>query len=753
MRLPSFLKYKKYAFTYQMDHMDCGPACLKMVTEYFGRKYSLDYFRDHSFMSKNGATLKGLCIAAEGVGLMTTTLRLNYEKLKANQLYPSILFWNQKHYVVLYNIQSKGKKDRITISDPSHGIINLDEDTFLKSWATFPDDKGVMIAMSPGENFYNIPNNDEDVHYNIPLILKYLKPFKKFMLQILTGMILSTLISLLLPFVTQLMVDKGIHARNFNLLGLILCAQLAFFIGSQAIESMRNWTLLHISNRVSITILSDYLSKLMRLPISFFENRNFGDFTQRLNDHGRIEQFLTVSSLSLIFSFINIITFSIVLGIYNVNLLFIFLLGATLSVCWAFFFSNERKKIDYRRFQALRENQNNLLELIYGIQEVKLNNSESTMLREWKKIQVKLFNINFKNLKLEQYQLLGYSVLNQFKNIIITYYSAILVMENRITLGVLLGVSFIIGQLNGPLSQIIDFIKKYQDARLSMERLNEVHCKKNEDDEHYNETVQNGVSKADSLAATNIFGNEGITFLNASFRYGDPSNPLILDNINLHIPHGKITAIVGESGSGKTTLLKILLKIYTVSSGSVMISDQDITKLGSPEWRQKCSVVMQDGHIFTDTIANNISMQGENLDERRLEHAIQTANLTDYINGLPLGVKTKIGSNGTGMSGGQKQRVLIARAIYKNPDYLLFDEATSALDANNESMIMNNLYKFFKGKTVVIIAHRLSTVKNADQIIVLDKGKIIERGTHHDLTQQRNFYFNLVKNQLELSAN
>ena len=747
----------KYKYYRQLDYMDCGPTCMKMISAFYGKMYSLDFFRSNMYITRNGVNLNGISRAAEKIGMKTLPIKLNYKKLVEEVPLPCILHWNQEHFVVLYEIRKKNifsKEIVHLIADPGHGMVNVDKETLMKCWAGTADERGVALLLEPTPEFYTGTEELKTVPSGFGFLFQYLSPYSKYLFQVILGMLFGSMVSMLFPFLTQSLVDYGIQLRNVGFIYLILFSQLLLFLGNIGVDMIRNWVLLHVNTRLSVSIVSNFLTKLMKLPINFFESKNIGDISQRISDHHRIEEFLTGSSLTTLFSFINLIVFSVVLAMYDVKLLSIFFIGSIISISWVFIFLKQRKNLDYLRFQRLRENQNSIYELITGMQEIKLNNCEQARRWEWEKIQAKLFKINIKSLSLEQYQEMGASFFTQLKNILISFVAAKLVLDNQITLGAMLGISYIIGQMNGPLNQIMDFVKKIQDAKMSLDRLGEIHNKPNEElnEEFYWNRKQDDEQ---AFAERNIFGrslNDGIVFRNVSFRYGGPGSANVLKNINLHIPKGKVTAIVGSSGSGKTTLLKLFLKFYPIQEGEIFIDGKDIAEISAAKWREQCGTVMQDGYIFSDTIARNIAVDGKQIDEGRMMKSIRVANIEEYIRRLPLGFTTKIGNTGAGISGGQRQRLFIARSVYKDPEYLFFDEATSALDANNEKIIMENLNAFFKGRTVVIIAHRLSTVKNADQIIVLNNGEIAEIGSHTQLSHAKGFYYELVKNQLELGA-
>ena len=763
----------KFKYFRQLDFMDCGPTCLKMVASFYGKDYSLDFLRANCYITRSGVSLQGISEGAEKIGFKSMKVKIAYQQLVEEAPLPAILHWNQEHFVVLYDITTSfwsflpwvDKEEKFIVADPGHDLVMVDKKTFLKCWASEGTNKGIALLLEPTPEFHEKEDNEPQDKTGFKFLFSYLTPYKKYLSQVFLGMIFGSILSMIFPFLTQSLVDFGIHRHNVSFIHLILISQLLLFLGGVAVDMIRNWILLHISTRVSVTIISNFLVKLMQLPINFFETKNVGDITQRIQDHHRIETFLTGTTLSTFFSIINLIVFSVVLGFYSTTLLTIFVVGSTFSVLWIMIFLKQRKHLDYNRFQQMRENQDSIYELITGMQEIKLNNCEKARRWEWERIQAKLFKINIKSLALEQYQEMGVTFLTQLKNILISYVAATQVIDNKITLGVMLSISYIIGQMNGPLTQLMAFVRSVQDAKISLERLGEIHNKPNEElDEEItlgrmNEVLDENVVTIEDheddtliLSHLNEQRSKGLLLKNVSFRYGGPQSQLILKNLNMLIPEGKVTAIVGTSGSGKTTLLKLLLKFYGLAEGDIFVNSSNLLDMSAKGWRQTCGTVMQDGYIFSDTIARNIAVDGQKIDEKRLLEAVRVANLQDYLKKLPLGFATKIGRSGSGLSGGQRQRIFIARAVYKNPKYIFFDEATSALDANNEKIIMENLDQFFKDRTVVVIAHRLSTVKNADQIIVLENGEIKEVGNHKILTSKRGVYYELVKNQLELAA-
>ncbi|WP_134388387.1 peptidase domain-containing ABC transporter [Flavobacterium psychrophilum] len=729
-------------FKHQKDQMDCGPACLAMVSSFYKKNYSLQYLRENSFITREGVSLLGITEASKKIGYETISAKLTIEKLiEEKQTLPCILHWNQNHFVVLKKISKKifTNKYYFHIADPGHGTIKLNQIDFKKSWLS-DIDKGVALFLNPTEIFYKLtPPKEEKL--TIKYILSYLTPYKKQLLLLFSMLLIGSCLTLIFPFLTQNLIDKGVNKKDLSFIGIILLAQLGVFLGSIIIEIIRNWIMLYIGTKISISIISDFLKKLLQLPIKFFDTKMMCDFNQRIQDNERIEHFLTSQSLLTFFS---IITFSVFFGVlwyYNFTILIIYLSLTILSITWSFFWLKKRKILDYFLFQQRSQNQESIYEIINGVTEMKLNQFEDFKRKEWETIQQKLFKINIRVLKIDQFQLSGFEFLNQVKNILVTFLAATFVVKNTMTLGELLSVSYIIGQMNSPVNQLVNFFRSLQDAKLSLERLNEVQNHPTEEQNSNKKTI---------LIFDNHNQKSEIKFNNVSFQYEGPESPYVLKDINFKIPEGKVTAIVGASGSGKTTLMKLLLKFYEPTQGELLFNSENINNLSPKSLRENCGVVMQDGFIFSDTIERNIATGDENINKEKLQNAVKIANIEEFVKSLPLGYNTKIGASGNGISGGQKQRILIARAVYKNPHYIFFDEATSALDAENEKIIHDNLQQFFKGKTVLIIAHRLSTVKNADQIIVLKNGEIAETGNHQQLVQNKGDYFNLVKNQLEL---
>lgn len=731
-------------FTPQFDKMDCGPACLAMISSYYGKDFGLQYLRDKSFITREGVSLLGISEASKKIGFTDISAKLNADDFD-NGLLPCILHWNQNHFVVLYKISKNIFTGKLTykIADPGHGFISLSEEKFKKSWLS-DGEKGVALFLEPTEEFYKqTPPQEEKL--SIKYLLNYIKPYKSQMGWMFFLLTMGTLTTLVFPILTQKLIDDGVSKKNFSIITYILLAQLAFFFGNIVINIFRNWIMLVVGTKINIQIISDFLKKLLKLPIKFFDTKLMGDFNQRIQDHERIENFLTSQSLMTLFSIITFTAFFAVLWHYDFRILAVYMILTVISVIWSLYWMKKRKILDYFRFQQRSENQESIYEIINGVSEMKLNQFEDFKRREWEQIQQKLFKINIRILKLDQVQLSGFDFINQFKNILVTFLSAYFVIKGHMTLGALLSVSYIIGQMNSPVSQLISFFRSLQDAKLSLSRLNEVQ-------NHPEEEQKDQVPLLSKKYTEQNCIEKGIYFRDVSFQYEGPQSPYVLKNINLFIPDGKVTAIVGASGSGKTTLIKMLLKFYEPVDGEIFFNHLNINEISPMDLRQNCGVVMQDGFIFSDTIERNIATNDEKINYEKLNQALETANIKSFVEELPLGLNTKIGASGNGISGGQKQRILIARAVYKNPHFIFFDEATSALDAENEKIIHDNLQSFFKGKTVIIVAHRLSTVKNADQIIVLKNGEIVEHGNHQELVSKKANYYNLVKNQLELGS-
>ena len=723
-----------FPFYKQPDFKDCGPTCLRIVAKHYGKLVSLQEIRELSETTREGSNLMKLSDAAEAIGFKSIGVKISYEQLLKVTL-PCIVHWNKSHFVVVYKI----KKGFIYISNPSYGLIKFSKNVFLSHWignnATENTKEGIALLLEVTPRFNKLKWADSDKR-SFLFLYQYLFKYKSLLAQLIIGLVVGSLLQLIFPFLTQSIVDLGIQNQDIDFIYIVLIAQLMLFLGQAGVNIFRSWILLHLSTRINISLVSDFFIKLMNLPISYFDTRMTGDILQRINDHSRIETLLTGSTLSTLFSLSNLFIFGAVLIYYNLSIFLIFAVGSILYIIWILFFLKRRKELDHKRFSQLSQEQGTVIELINGMQEIKLNNAETKKRWGWEYVQARLFKVSMQSLALEQSQSVGSSLINEVKNIIITFTSAFLVIEGSITLGMMLSIQYIIGQLNSPITQLVSFIQAVQDANISLERLGEIHDKEDEE-------------KSGVQLISRIQPEQELFIDSISYRYiGSDDN--VLEDLSLTIPSNKTTAIVGSSGSGKSTLMKILLKFYEPNQGSILYGNHNLNSISHKAWRANCGVVMQDGYIFNDTIAYNIAVGAEIIDQERLIMSVQAANIYDFIQTLPIGFNTKIGNEGIGISSGQRQRLFIARAIYKNPNYLFFDEATSALDAKNESIIMKNLNSFFKDRTAVIIAHRLSTVKNADQIVVLDDGQIKEIGTHDQLLDLRGFYYNLVSTQLAM---
>lgn len=792
--------------------MDCGPACLRMVAKHFGKHYSAQTLREKAQISREGVSLLGIAEAAEAIGFKSIGVKTTLDKLITEAPYPCILHWGQSHFVVLYqvertslgrNLLSKikgGRRGKISwdshqdltsrfevvypsetathyvpvvetknetafyIADPASGLISFPRDEFRKKWIgtdTYGREEGIALLLEPTSRFYQ-EEGEPTSGLQIRQLAQYLFRYKGLLLQLLLGMSIGSGLSLLLPFLTQSVVDVGIGTRNISFIYLVLIAQAVLLCSSASVDFLRSWILLHISTRLNLTILSEFLSKLLRLPLSFFDVKHFGDVMQRIGDHQRIEGFLTGQTLTLVFSFVNLLAFGMVLAYYHFSIFLVAVGASVIYSLWVVIFLHQRRGLDNSRFDVASRHQSQIIQLIQGIQDIKLAGAETSKRWEWERTQARLFRWNVKSLSLAQVQQAGALLINQGKNIFITFIAAKAVMDGEMTLGAMMSVQYILGQFNAPVEQLISFLHAWQDAQISLERLNEIHSLADEE-------------TGSEAKRTEWEAFRDIELRNITYTYPGAGNDPVLQDINLTIPYGKTTAIVGSSGSGKTTLLKLLLRFYEPGSGSIVIKSPDSTTLEMPmvqldpftlaelrgelglkyishkAWRRQCGVVMQDGFIFSDSIARNIAVGEELIDLQKLNYAARIANIRDFITSLPLGFNTKIGSEGSGISQGQKQRILIARSVYKDPALLLFDEATNSLDSSNEARIIANLNEFFTGRTVVVVAHRLSTVKHADQIVVMEKGRIVEIGTHTELVSERGKYFELVSNQLEIA--
>jgi len=717
--------------------MDCGPTCLRMVAKFYGRSYSLQSLRERCHITREGVSLLGISDAAESIGFRTTGVKITWEQLRDEMPMPCIVHWNQRHFVVVYSVVKRRRGTFVKVADPASGLLEYRAEDFLKSWLQSEDkSEGIALILEPTPQFYQ-EEGEEKKKYGFGYVFQYLRPYRSYIIQILLAMLTASIISLILPFITQSIVDTGIGTGNISFVVMLLIAQLFLALGYMANNLIRRWLMLHTTSRVSISLISDFLCKLMKLPISFFDSKMVGDIMQRIGDYNRIQAFLTGSLLSMVIAAVSFLIYSAIMAAYNTVILLVFFIGSALYIAWVLLFMKRRKKLDYMRFQQASANQSTIVQLIGGMQDIKLNNCEKQKRWDWERIQAKLFKVSVKSLSLGQAQEVGSTFIDQTKNILISFIAAKSVIDGNMTLGMMMALQYIMGQINAPISQFISFVQAAQDASISLERLGEIHEMKDEEPE-------------DEDRLKDIPQDADIQFEDVVFQYEGPHSAKVLDGITVKIPAGKVTAIVGASGSGKTTMLKMLLGFYQPVSGKLTLNGTPLSLYSQKTWRERCGSVMQEGYIFADTISSNIAISSDNPDLEWVRCSAQIANISEWIEALPLGYNTRIGADGHGLSTGQKQRILIARAVYKDADYLFLDEATNALDANNERAIMEGLERFFEDKTVVIVAHRLSTVKNADNIVVLDNGRVTEQGTHQELTALRGKYYELVKNQLEL---
>lgn len=725
----------KLRYTRQFDQMDCGPACIRMVASAFGKEYPLSYLRTLAHLTREGVSVAGIRDALREIGMESGTFELTLEQLRTRCPLPAILHWEQNHFVVLYDVKRSRWRGRwkYYVANPAYGKHAFSEESFAHFWLN--GERGVAVAVDPTQAFYD-KKPVKEKHSFVRFARKYVWPFRWEMSQSAFGMLFGILLSLVTPFLTQAMVDDGIGLRDMGLIVSIMMAQIFIFVGTFSMGLISSWVSLYMTTRINIHILSDYLTKLLHLPMTFFETKSVGDYQQRLGDHGRLQSFVTYSTLQTFFSLVSAPFYLAIIGWYSPVILVAYLFLTGLSTAWMTYFFRRRKALDYEQFKISAENQNKQYELMSGITDIKLNAYEDYKLDEWRELQERQYRMSQKTLKLGQIQSTGFTVIGQLRNIFITCWIAAEVVDGNLTLGMMMSISTIIGQVNGPLSQLIGFLQQFQDAKISLERSEEVHLCKDEDSR-----LQTAVPAAAPL---------DIEVRHLTFSYTGRIGQPALEDVSFTIPAGRMTAIVGESGSGKTTLMKLLLKFYAPTGGDILLGGRPLADYTAKSMRQASGIVMQDNFIFSDTVRRNILL-GEPEDNARLARAVEMACLTDYVEKQPLGLETKVGSEGISVSGGEKQRMMIARAIYKDPQYLMLDEATSSLDAENERRITENLDRHFRGRTRIVIAHRLSTVKNADQIVVLRKGRVVECGTHAELVAQRGYYYELIQNQLELA--
>ena len=733
--------FKRFPHFKQNNSSDCGPTSLRMIARHYGLDYSTEMLRKHCHITKYGVNLLGISEAAEYIGFETAGVKVTFKQLAEEGVFPCILHWNQNHFVVCYGIEkciNGGFK--IHISDPASQRLTYTQEEFERCWIGSHASKnscGVALMLEPGDDFGKIEDEFRRNSRSMLSFAKYFTPYRSMIGQLLLAMLVGSVIQMILPFLSQAMVDQGINGRNLNIITLILFAQLGFFVATLSIDYIRSWIMLHMNSRIDIQLIADFLIKLTAMPLQFFDLRMTGDILQRIGDHGRIKNFLLSNSMRIVFSLINFVVYLAILAYYNVLVLAIFVVGNSLYVAWISFFMRYRRELDIKRFNQSALEQSKMIQLVQGMQDIKLNNCERQKRWEWERIQVRLFQIGLKGLRIGQIQQSGSVFFTQTTHILIYFIAAKSVVDGSMTLGMMMSLTYIIGQVSAPIGEFIGFAQSFQDAKISLERLNELHS---QDDEETN------IDKKLSILPK----ERGIEIKDLSFSYTGSERELALKNITLSIPAHKVTAIVGESGCGKTTLIKLLQGFYEPTHGSIRVGGTRLTDINPHTWRAATGSVMQDSFIFSDTIANNIAVNSDETDEEQMRNAARMARIDDFVESLPLGYDTIIGMEGKGVSQGQRQRILIARAIYKNPKYIFLDEATNSLDATNEAKIMVNLRKFYEGRTVVISAHRLSTVREADQIIVMSGGEIVERGNHISLLKKRGRYYELVKHQINV---
>lgn len=730
--------FSKFPHFSQLEARDCGAACLQIVSKHFGKFFNLDELREISGVTKEGISIYDLCESAETIGLKALPVKTDFLKLKNDIPLPCIAHWRDSHFIVVYKV----KENKVYVSDPAIGLVTYTRKEFLNGWLEKTSEKkfrrGIVVALEPTDAFNEIKPSGQSISfvYILSYLLSHLSPYRAQSIQLILTMVVITLLQIAFPIITQSIVDIGISSKDMNFILILLVANVILIISTSIGNWIRQSINAHIASRVKVSLLSNYISKLLKLPVNFFENKLVGDILQRSLDYERLQNFIMNSAFSIILATLNILVFGIILCVYNPSIFFIFFIGSILYVLWTFLFWNVRKKMDIQYFSLQAKNNSHWIEILTNINEIKNNNYEKGKRWKWERLQVKLYEVSIKLLNVNQAELLGSNLINTLKDVSLTFFSAYLVIQGEITLGMLIAIQYILGQLRGPLSEVINFIKSYQVAYISFMRMNEV----NQVPEEQDIDVINNI----------VFpSNRSLILKNVSYRYSN-SSPHVLNNISIIIPEGKVTAIVGESGSGKSTLLKVLMRLYTQSSGEFFVGETNVSNISLKLWRDKIGVVNQEGDVFKDSIKNNIIL-GKEFDQDLFHKAVVNSNILFDIEKLPKGFNTVMGENGRGLSQGQKQRVMIARALYKNPEYLFFDEATNALDSINESKVVKNLVKEYEGKTAIIVAHRLSTIKNADQIIVMHDGKIVEVGKHEELIKNKAYYFRIFTNQLTLN--
>ncbi|APU97930.1 ABC transporter ATP-binding protein [Sphingobacterium sp. B29] len=726
--------FKRFPFEIQMDKMDCGPTCLRLIARYYGRFYPINFLRELCGTTKEGISIINLIHAAEKIGLKSRGVKCTLAQLQHDVPLPVVVHWKDSHFLIVYKVDRK----YFYVSDPSAGLVKHPIKTFVKSWYKSTTKKGVVIGFEPDGNFFDL-HQEENFRRkkSFNTIFQYFKPYRLSIINLFIVMLFVTGLQAIIPFIARSIIDIGISTQDMNFVNIMLFANIAILLATTLSNAVRDWIVLHLTSRINISLISDYLVKLMKLPIGFFENKMIGDILQRAQDHQRIKDFIMGNSLNLIFSGLTFIVFAVILVTFNTFIFWVFVSGSVIYFLWIFGFLAIRRRLDTNYFGLMAKDQSYWVETITGMQDIKVNNYETQKRWKWENLQARLYKVNLKLLSITNYQNLGGQFIENLKNVAITIVCAKAVIQGEMSFGIMMSTQIIIGMLNAPIQQFIQFIISAQFAKISFARINEIHGLEDEEQVgSFNETI--------------LPQGKDIVLKSLYFQYA-PKNPYIVNGVNLVIPHGKVTAIVGDSGSGKTTLMKLILRLYSQNHGEIYLGNLNVNNIPLHYWRSKCGVVLQDGKIFNDTVINNIVLGDDNIDIERLEKALEAANIREEIEDMPKGYKTMMGEQGRGLSGGQKQRILIARALYKNPDYLFLDEATNSLDSRNEKRIVEALDKIFREKTVVVIAHRLSTIQKAHQIVVMRDGKVAEIGSHDLLMERKGHYYQLINSQISLN--
>ena len=723
---------------FQTDSMDCGAACLCMIARHYGKKYSMRFFRENAHISREGISMLGLSMAAEKVGFRTLSAKITVEQLAEQIALPCILHWDGRHYVVCHRVSGKGSDRVFHICDPAIGKIRVRGDELRSHWLSGhlgEEEVGLAMQLEPAPDFREKQPEDPADGFGLLFFSRYILPHKWQLAGLLFGALVVMTMGYFLPFISQSVVDIGILGRNMDFIVLMMAMQLMISFSQTTVMFMQGWVSLHVNTVINVRLISDYLGKLARMPLPFFEVRTLGDILQRIGDHDRIKSFLMNDLTDIVFATVTFVTFSVVLGIYNWRILAIFLLGNTAYALWVVSFMHYRRELDNRVFQQSATLQNNMVQFIRGMQEIKLNNLEERKCREWESLQAGLYRLGRRGLMIGQVQQAGLLVFSTTTGIAISYMTARRVVDGEMTLGMMTSLSFILGQVSGPIGSFIGFIQRYQDARISLERLGDIHARK-----------EGGMDEG--TGRNGMPTGKDIRFRNVSFSYNGMDRDMVLKDISFTIPQGHVTAIVGRSGCGKTTLMKLMQGFYQPVHGTVEVGGTPLPDISLREWRTHLGAVMQDGYIFSDSIAGNVAVD-EDADMARVEDALEAVNMKGFVHSLPNGTDTKIGEDGLQLSQGQRQRILLARVIYKRPEYIFLDEATNSLDTKNENDIMAYIKKNLKGHTVIIVAHRLSTIRDADSIVVLENGRVAEQGVHSQLLCNKGIYYQLVQAQLD----